>query len=352
MLNLESSNEIRTRPHPKCYLCGMPGDLLYEGLKDRLFGLPGKWNLKKCSNKECELIWLDPTPIEEDIGKAYKNYYTHIDPEDFSIDTPWLDPKKPSVTKGYLALKYGYFSDITPAWQKLLGFLKYLRIAKRAVLDFQIMYLSANSNGRLLEVGCGSGSMLKMMKDLGWQVEGLDFDPRAVENAKSKGLKVNCGTLEEQGYPENYFDAITMSHVIEHVHNPLSLLKECYRILRPGGKLAMVTPNTNSLGYLYFQSSWLHLDPPRHLSLFSPHTLQRLVKNAGFQETKMATTIRDAEGLFAASHSIKKTGKHTMGISPSRAINTLGQVAQLIEWLGLKVNPNIGEEIALIGKKL
>ena len=74
-----SENEIRTYLCPDCALCGVKGEPLYQDLKDRLFGVPGKWNLKKCPNPDCGLIWLDPMPLEEDIGKAYIRYYTHQD---------------------------------------------------------------------------------------------------------------------------------------------------------------------------------------------------------------------------------------------------------------------------------
>ena len=62
-----------------CILCGSPGESLYEGLDDVLFGAPGTWSFKRCANSRCQLIWLDPQPLEEDIGKAYATYYTHQD---------------------------------------------------------------------------------------------------------------------------------------------------------------------------------------------------------------------------------------------------------------------------------
>jgi hypothetical protein len=72
--NQPSKVEIRSRPFPECSLCGTRGEPLYAGLTDRLFGAPGEWNLKCCSNSGCGLIWLDPMPLEDDIGKAYENY--------------------------------------------------------------------------------------------------------------------------------------------------------------------------------------------------------------------------------------------------------------------------------------
>lgn len=351
MVEIKDGNEIRTYSCPKCYLCGHEGKLLYESLKDRLFGAPGEWNLKKCTNSECGLVWLDPMPVEEDIGKAYQSYYTHQDTS--NIPNTWPRHFYRLLKEGYLANKYGYLNSKVGTWQKLLSILMYFDPGRCAGLDFSIMYLPSQSNASLLEVGCGSGWMLKIMKDLGWNVEGVDFDPYAVENAKSKGLCVNCGTLSSQGYLDNHFDVIIMSHLIEHIHEPLKLLDECYRILKPGGKLVIVTPNIGSLGHQYFKASWRGLEPPRHLHIFTPNSLENLTKKAGFNTTNRLTTIRDANGLFLASRSIQQTGNHIM-ISPQTKnlkLKIWAKGLQLWEWLILKVRPNVGEEIVLIGKK-
>lgn len=93
---------IRTRPYPNCYLCSTLGKPLYQGLKDCLFGAAGEWNLKKCPNPECGLVWLDPMPIEEDIHKAYQNYYTHQDAvATFPTDTSWIRQVIQFLNEGY-----------------------------------------------------------------------------------------------------------------------------------------------------------------------------------------------------------------------------------------------------------
>lgn len=74
------SESIRTTEKNNCYLCGSEGASLYDNIKDRLFGVPGVWNLKQCSNTQCSLIWLAPMPIKEDLPKLYETYYTHSAP--------------------------------------------------------------------------------------------------------------------------------------------------------------------------------------------------------------------------------------------------------------------------------
>src|SRR5437588_6205587 len=71
---------IRVQDRPDCVICRSPGVVAYEGLDDALFGVRGTWSFRRCTNRECGLLWLDPQPIEEDIGNAYVRYFTHESP--------------------------------------------------------------------------------------------------------------------------------------------------------------------------------------------------------------------------------------------------------------------------------
>lgn len=346
LIDLRGRDEIRSRPCPYCTMCGAEGVSLYQGLRDRYFAAPGVWNMKRCGNTSCGLVWLDPMPVEEDIGKAYVSYYTHSD-YPMAVDDTLARRFNRTIRKGYLAYAYGYENG----GARPLGLLAYFAPFRRAILDFRVMYLPGSLGGRLLEVGCGGGCMLKVMADLGWQVEGVDSDPAAVENSRRKGLKVHMGFLENLEYPENCFDAITMSHLIEHVHDPAKLLKECHRILKPGGRLALVTPNINSAGHRMYGSSWFHLDPPRHLRIFTVGSLTKLLQEAGFGRTKIVTTIRDADIAYIASRSVRRTGRYEMDSRQPRNVRLWGKAMQTIEWALLKFGSQAGEEIAVIAQK-
>ncbi|MHB8938523.1 MAG: class I SAM-dependent methyltransferase [Thiobacillus sp.] len=347
------TDEIRARPRPDCYLCGSKGQPLYHGLEDRLFGVPGKWNLAQCPNSDCGLIWQNPMPVEEDIGKAYRSYYTHQDAA--TQKTSLLRRLYQRAKQGYLAQKYGYYANDTSWLDRLMGLAFYCHPGRRADTDFEVFYLDAMKGGRLLEVGCGSGTMLKAMSERGWHAEGVDFDPNAVKNARLKGLAVHLGSLSDQGFPSNAFDAIVMSHVIEHVPDPYALLVECKRILKPGAILISVTPNTNSLGHRVFKINWRGLEPPRHLHLFNSRSSLKLAHNIGFKEAEVRTTIRDANGLMIASQSLYKRSlyqvvSYQMG-SPKLWTRLWGRAMQFFEWFSLKFNRTIGEELVLIAKK-
>ncbi|MER2513863.1 MAG: hypothetical protein ABTQ25_15825 [Nitrosomonas ureae] len=70
-------NPIGIEVKPDCCLCGKPGETLYRNRTDYLFGTPGEWSFRICRGNDCGLVWLDPRPVVNEIGKAYENYYTH-----------------------------------------------------------------------------------------------------------------------------------------------------------------------------------------------------------------------------------------------------------------------------------
>lgn len=213
------------------------------------------------------------------------------------------------------------------------------------------MYLPFIRGGRLLEVGCGSGAMLELMNRLGWDAEGIDFDPKAVTAARSRGLKVALGSLEQQGYASESFDAITTSHLIEHVPNPSTLVEKTLELLKPGGRLVVVTPNTASMGSKIFGRTWRGLEPPRHLHIFTRQSLRRLACSAGFEIEKLDTTIRNANGMFSASLALRTRKPRAAPPSQSVAWRAFARSLQIVEWLGLRVIKDLGEEIALVARK-
>jgi 2-polyprenyl-3-methyl-5-hydroxy-6-metoxy-1,4-benzoquinol methylase len=278
-----SETQIGAAACPTCALCGATGEYLHRGLQDRLFNAQGLWNFKKCSNRECELVWLDPMPLNEEIWKAYANYYTHTD-RNGRNEMGVIQAVYYLMKRGYWASKYNYPVGSRPFISRSLCKLLYLSPMHRREADAAVRCLPAVPQGRLLDVGCGSGEWLLEMRQRGWTVEGFDFDDSAVKLARQKGLKVECGSLEDRNYPADCFDAVTLNHVIEHVPDPVRTLVECARILKPEGKLVLFTPNNSSLGHLLFREGWRGLEPPRHLHIFSMKSLRRTLTAAGFHE--------------------------------------------------------------------
>lgn len=287
---VRSNEGVRVVDKRWCLLCGSEGTVYYSGLRDRLYGAPGTWNFRKCSNPSCGLVWLDPMPLEDDIGQLYKDYYTHSNGGG-------------KAAKGFLAVAKG-----AAAWIFRLLARRYGLHDERRELE--TMYLRDVSPGKLLDVGCGNGSFLGRMRELGWKVQGVEPDPEAARLAAAKlGVPVHVGDLGSAGFPSGYFDAVTLNHVIEHVPDPEWVLQECHRLLRPGGHLVVVTPNVESYGHSVYGLHWRGLEPPRHLWLFSITTLQELVRRAGFSQVDCWTTAANADFFARASLDIGGDGR-------------------------------------------
>ncbi len=219
-------------------------------------------------------------------------------------------------------------------------------------VGFSVMYLRRVPGGELLDVGCGGGAQLVQMRSLGWRVVGVDPDERAVAMAtRDHGLDVRRGTLEEQRFPSDRFDAVILSHVIEHVHDPMDLLRECGRVLKPGGRLVVVTPNAASLGHRRLRASWIGLQPPRHLYLFACATLRRLAERAGLSVLSVRSSVRNAEYSWLLGR-----GRLTAWPSPGQRppggwAGRRARAFQLVEWILTWFGVEAGEEIVLVATK-
>jgi SAM-dependent methyltransferase len=155
---------VRTTPRPNCLLCDHAGVVLYRGLHDRLFDAPGEWTLKHCPN--CGLAWLDPMPDAESLSRAYEDYYTHGAAQSGST---WLRRTYDLIQQAYWSHRFGYPTGGSAA-VRCLAFLAYLHPGRREEMDSAVMYLPAQPGAKLLDIGCGNGARLKLLRALGWRV--------------------------------------------------------------------------------------------------------------------------------------------------------------------------------------
>jgi 2-polyprenyl-3-methyl-5-hydroxy-6-metoxy-1,4-benzoquinol methylase len=334
---------VRAREVESCMLCGARGAREYTSLRDRRFNAPGTWNFMTCSG--CGLGWSTPQPIEDDIGKLYTTEF-------------WRSSEPPAALPGLrrrlwesiLAAEFGY-SRLTGLASRVLGRALGSISPLRDRTGMGISYLSRDSKNRLLDVGCSSGVFLARMRDLGWDVTGIEPDPIAADRARERGLPVITGNLKDASFPSRSFDAVTVNHVIEHVLDPIGLLRESWRVLAPGGRLIIITPNIESLANRIWGSSWYHLDPPRHLFLFSCRTLHACAKQAGLSIDVLRTSSRLAWQTWAASHLIQKTGKGPPASIPGKG-SALGSIFfQFLEESACLMKFNAGEELLLIARR-
>ncbi len=294
--------------------CGCPGRVRYPELTDELYGVPGRWAILECSG--CGVWYLSPRPAIEELPGFYVNYHTHSRAVVGNVG-------RESWSRYFKQLcRRVYFGAIPGA------------------RDFEERFLGAVKPGRLCDVACGNGSWLARMKARGWQVVGVDVDAQAASVAcETYGVPVYVGAFEKASMPENSFDAITICHGIEHVADPVETLRSCFRLLRPGGLLSVITPNTRSLGSRWFRARWRGLEPPRHLVLFSPRLLRSVLQREGFSILRLETTARTACQIYCASVLKGRTRR-------------LGALLFLIAELALNsITPCWGEEIGVLASK-
>lgn len=140
------------------------------------------------------------------------------------------------------------------------------------------------SGGRLLDVGCNIGSLAKAAADSKFQASGIDISADAVSYAREELLvDAHCGDFSTYPFPEEAFDVITLSHVLEHARDPKDTLSRAYRSLKQDGVLFLAVPDFDSLQSGLFRQRWFHLDVPRHTCHFRREVLAAVLLETGFR---------------------------------------------------------------------
>lgn len=202
------------------------------------------YHIVECGN--CALRYTHPLPSAEELTELYGHEY------------------------------YGVEKSRRFSWDRLRRALHHSVIwqRRRALLD--------RPPGRALDIGCGDGDFLAALKRRGWEVYGTEFSAAAYMLAQSKGIAVHQGELASASYPDNFFDVVTLWHVLEHLPVPAAELAEIQRILRDDGLLVVEVPNSACTTFQLCGERWFPLGVPGHLQHFTPATVQRLLRHAGF----------------------------------------------------------------------
>ena len=148
--------------------------------------------------------------------------------------------------------------------------------------------ITAPSGATVLDIGCASGSLLMMLKNRGWLVRGVEISGPQAAYCRERGLEVMALPLEENRFPRQSFDVVLASHLIEHLNDPGNFVREVKRILKPGGRFFVTTPNITGLQSRIFRSRWRSAIFD-HLYLFSKRTLRLLLENSGFTVERVKT---------------------------------------------------------------
>lgn len=256
-----------------CVLCGSARAEPVWTTPDRAFALPGLYTVARCC--DCGFLYQRPRVHNEFLAACYPdNYPRHQEP---SPRVPFKgSPARIRAVRWALASRFGYtgFHDGDVA---VLSRLRPRALRRRLRWNC----LPWIGDGRYLDVGCGSGAWLGLARALGWRVAGIEVNAAAAQKARRFTDEIHVGDVLEAPFATARFDVVTAFHVLEHVVDPVAVVRRMFDWLAPGGLLIVEVPNAGGLGAALFGRAWCGLELPRHLSHFTPHTLERTVQNAG-----------------------------------------------------------------------
>jgi SAM-dependent methyltransferase len=199
--------------------------------------------------RQCGLVYLNPRPDIAELMSLYEGYHQRGEKDEDS-------------------------------WFRLME--------KNCEEAASLLNKSFPQKGRLLDIGCGYGHFIEMMKKQGWSVNGIEPAEHTCSSAKSKGLDVSRTVIEDALFSDASFDAITAFYVLEHLCDPLSSLNKIRAMLKPGGMLVLRVPHTTPivkfLSRLKIKNNLY--DIPFHLFDFSPKTISLLLQHADFIDIK------------------------------------------------------------------
>ena len=148
-----------------------------------------------------------------------------------------------------------------------------------------------NVRGNVMDIGSGYGFFLEVLDKMGYNTFGIELSPHAIEHAKSRTRAKLLNQSADSGFllQNNIFDAVTMFDVIEHISNYRYSLEEVYRVLKPGGRLFIVTLNSESVVARLLGRRWSWYRDTTHIHLFSSSSLESTLRDTGFKVIKTRT---------------------------------------------------------------
>lgn len=213
---------------------------------DILFGCPGWFHLDRC--RDCGHIFLREQFTPEQLGDLYTNYYPR---SSFSVDN-------------------------YKAYRETSGFLAWLDGDKAGCHRW------VPENVRVLDIGCGFCEALGYHQARGCEVWGCEADENSKKFADRYGFNFRQGLFNPDDYEPEYFDYVTMNHVLEHTANPVEVLRSVYRVLKPGGHLIIAVPQASCIERYTFGHLWTGWQTPFHLHFFSKKSMDSACRQAGF----------------------------------------------------------------------
>ena len=223
----------------------------------------------------CGLVYLNPRPSLEDLPRIYPGNY-HLE---FSEE------------------RYGFVYKVRR------------RLEARRALSW---CRGLDDDARIIDVGCGDGFHLRLLRDFGkpgWVLEGIDCDERAVAAASRAGLNIHKGIVENMDLPRASYDLALLIQTIEHVSDPPGVLQAVRSLLRPGGKVVIVTDNTGSHDFRLFKGRhWGGYHFPRHWNLFNQEALSALANKVNMTVESLTTIVSPVNWVYSVRNTLVDLG--------------------------------------------
>ncbi len=184
------------------------------------------------------------------------------------------------------------FNDSKGTWPTPKTTRSLIRNTRKILKEIESVTGKDRGQIRLLDVGCSNGAFIHAANQMGMNCEGVEPAKEAAQAAQKLGLKVSHGFLEEVRLPDHSFDVITLFEVIEHLKDPLSLLKECKRLLKPAGILVIRTGNADSWTVKVIKEKWHYFNIDKHgghISFFNKRSMLALAQKTGFKVERFQT---------------------------------------------------------------
>lgn len=255
----------------KCIVCGSSKFEPFIQCKDFTVSRE-TFAVQSCSS--CGFKFTSPRPSADKIGPYYKSeeYVSH------------------SNTKTGLIHKLYH-------WVRSYTLIKKLQL---------VMHHSVKQ-GAILDFGCGTGAFLSVCKKNKWNVFGIEPDPDARMIAKETNEISSAGSIQDfdAQFPAEQFDAITMWHVLEHVHDLDTFFAFIKQRLKEKGALIIAVPNCSSYDAKKYKEFWAAYDLPRHLYHFTPKDIKTLFENKGYKQVKVLPMIFDSYYVSMLSEKYK-----------------------------------------------
>lgn len=236
-------------PH-RCIVCGQGTTLVLNNVYDLRFGIDESHSVEIC--RSCGTEQLSPLPDRERLTALYNTFYNFTGAD----------------VSHYTKLRDRFLFSALYRWW--------------LAIDGDVSFHAVRGSGRLLDIGCNEGRGLLFYRRNGYAAEGLELNTVAAAATRALGFPVHAGQIEDLD-PSDPFDVVVLSNVLEHSLDPRAMLRHVHRALRTGGEVWISCPNSASWQRSLFGRYWINWHVPFHIVHFTTNSLQRLLRETGFE---------------------------------------------------------------------